>query len=154
MGWSLSDLGIAGFTLIGVFPALLIISVFFLIGGIGLYVAGLVSAMIYFLAGVGVLWILKVLGVFKHPLGYLSLLILPVAALWGWGVDNLTFLAMMPSPANWLASQPQIALPMNDVNGFPVVFSLNFESLGILLTGTSLFVGVVSLVFSLRSRKR
>jgi len=154
LGWSLSDLGIAGFTLIGVFPALLIISVFFLIGGIGLYVAGLVSAMIYFLAGVGVLWILKVLSVFKHPLGYLSLLILPVAALWGWGVDNLTFLAMMPSPANWLASQPQIALPMNDVNGFPVVFSLNFESLGILLTGTSLFVGVASLVLTLRSRKR
>ena len=154
MGWSLSDLGIAGFTLVGVVPALIVIGVIFAVGGVALYLSGLVSAMIYLLAGVGFIWMLKLFGVFKNPLGYLFLLVLPAMFFWGWGVDHLTFLSMMPNPANWLASQPMITLSTNDLNGSAVTFLLNWQNFGALMSTLGAVFGVTSILLVTRKKKR
>jgi hypothetical protein len=153
MGWSLSDMGIAGFTLVGVVPALIIIGALFLFGGLALYFAGLMSAMLYFLAGVGVLWFLKLFGVFNHAWGYLFLLILPVAALVGWGVDNLTFLSMLPNPGTWLALEPEIVLSTNDLTGDVTSFIFNFQNFGGIMSTVGAVVGVAT-IYLTRKRGR
>lgn len=146
-------MGIAGFTVLGVVPALIIIGVLFLVGGLALYFAGLMSAMLYFLAGVGFLWFLKLFGVFNNPWGYLFLLILPVMALIGWGVDNLTFLSMLPNPANWLALEPEIVLSQNDLTGDVTSFIFNFNNFGALMSTVGAFVGVAA-YWKMKTEKR
>ena len=145
MGWSLSDMGIAGFTVLGVVPALIVIGVLFVVGGLAVYFAGLMSAIIYFLAGVGFLWFLSLFGVFRHPWGYLFLLVLPVAALVGWGVDNLTFLSVLPNPANWLALEPNVVLARNDLTGDVTSFVFNFQNLGAIMSTVGAALGAASI---------
>lgn len=154
MGWSISDLGIAGFTLVGVVPALIIIGVLFLFGGLALYFAGLMSAMLYFLAGVGVLWFLKLFGVFNNPMGYISLLILPVAAIVGWGVDNITLFSVLPNLGNWLASEPMIVLSTNDLTGDVISFVLNFQNFGWIILILGVVFGVISVALFKKRKHR
>lgn len=148
--WSLKDYGIAGFTLVGVLPAFIIIGVVFALGGTWLYFQGLVSAAIYFLAGLGVLWILKVFGVFRNPYGYLFLLILPAMALWGWGVDNIPFLSAMS-----LSSVPTstYTLYSNAFDGGFVAWTLTPEVFGMILSGTGVALSFASLMLHMKSKK-
>lgn len=148
----MSDLGIAGFTLVGVIPALIIIGIVFAVAGVSLYLAGLVSAMIYLLAGVGFLWIAKLFGVFHNPWGYLFLLVLPVMFVWGWGVDHISFLSIA-SPASWLASSPQVVLPMNDLSGSPFSFDLTFQNFGSLMSIVGGFIAIGTVAY-MKIRKK
>jgi len=155
MGWSLSDLGIAGFTVIGVVPAFILIGVMFLIGGLGLYFAGLVSAMIYFLAAVGIIWFMKVLHFFSHPVGYLiGAVVLIAMPLLGWGRDNLTWLAMMPSPAEWIISEPKITLYTNSYTGDALSFVLSIEFLGTMMSSIGAVLGAASIIMMKRKKHR
>ena len=83
MGWSISDLGIAAVTVLGVVPSLLIAGLVFLMGFATLVLLGLVSAVLYAVIAVGFLWLLSLFGVFNasnisnHPKTLLLLLIVP-----------------------------------------------------------------------------
>jgi len=151
----MKDYGIGFFTVAGVVPAFIIIGLVLLLGGVGLYVAGLLNAVLYFLAGVGFLWFLSLFGVFKSAWGWLiaaiTLLVMP---LWGWGVDNIHFLSMMPNPANWVASQPTITLYANDLTGDVLSFVVSFEFLGTVMSTVGAILGAVSILMMKRKKHR
>ena len=158
VGWSISDLGIAGVTVIGVVPSLIIVGVLFLIGYIALVALGIVSAMIYLLAGIGLLWIISLFGVFRniwsHPYVLLLFLILPIAFVWGWGTDHIKGLAEM-APAQLISSQPSVTIQQMSLQGQAVSFIITPQFFGGVLIGVGLTVAVITgLLMTKKTRKK
>jgi hypothetical protein len=157
MGWSLGDLGIAGVTVIGVVPSLIIVGVLFLIGYIAMVALGIVSAVIYTLAGVGVLWIISLFGVFKkmwsHPYVLLLFLILPIAFLWGYGTDHIKGLTVL-APAQLISSQPSVTVQQMSLQGQAVSFIITPQFFGGILLGAGIVIALISLPFVTKKKKR
>ncbi len=156
MGWSLSDLGVAGgttaITVLGVVPSLIIVGLVFVIGAVALYVLGLVSAVIYTLAGVGVLWFASLFGVFKSLWAYpAAALFLVIAFLWGWGTDHIKLLTML-APAQFISSNPTVTVGQMSLEGKTVAFIMTPQVFG----GILVFVGAVILaaVIVLKEKKK
>ena len=158
VGWSISDLGIAGVTVIGVVPSLIIVGVLFIIGYIALVALGIVSAMIYLLAGIGLLWIISLFGVFRniwsHPYVLLLFLILPIAFVWGWGTDHIKGLAEM-APAQLISSQPSVTIQQMNLQGQAVSFIITPQFFGGVLIGVGLTVAVIAgLLMTKKTKKK
>ena len=157
MGWSLGDLGIAGVTVIGVVPSLVIVGVLFLIGYIAMVALGIVSAVIYTLAGVGVLWIISLFGVFKnmwsHPYVLLLFLILPIAFLWGYGTDHIKGLTIL-APAQLISSQPAVTVQQMSLQGQAISFIITPQFFGGILLGAGMVIALIALPFVTKKKKR
>jgi hypothetical protein len=148
MGWSLSDIGIGGATValttLGIIPSLIIVGVIFLIAAVTMFALGLVSAVIYTLAAVGVLWIISLLGVFRnvwsHPWTLLFFLLIPAGFLWGYGTDHIKGLTMA-APAQWISSNPALTMQQDSLAGKSVAFIMTPQVFG----GILIFAGAVIL---------
>lgn len=149
----MKDYGIGFFTLAGVFPAFLIIGLAVGLGGLSLYLAGLLNAVLYLFAGVGFLWFLSLFGVFKSPWGWvIAAVTLIVMPLIGWGVDNIHL--ALPNFGSWLASSPNITLYQNTLTGFDLSFDLTMQLFGYAITVTSIVVGLTSILSARRRKHR
>ncbi|MGD6808543.1 MAG: hypothetical protein ACQCN3_02480 [Candidatus Bathyarchaeia archaeon] len=147
MGWKISDFGIAMFAVLGVIPSLIIIGVLFAVFGVVLFVTGLVSAMIYFLAGIGVLWGLSAFGVFKSWKGWLlAPLILLGMTSWGYMTDHVAGLSMM-SPAQFISLNPTITIAQGSLTGDAVTFIMTPAVFGAFLFVTGLIIGMLTWKF-------
>ena len=157
MGWSLGDMGIAGVTVLGVVPSLIIVGVLFLVGYIAMVLLGIVSAVIYTLAGVGLLWFISLFGVFKnmwsHPYVLLLFLILPAAFLWGYGTDHIKGLAVL-SPAQLISSQPSVTVQQMSLQGQAVSFIITPQFLAGILIGAGIIIALISMPFLKRTKKK
>lgn len=162
MGWGIKDLGIAGITMavlaIGVLPVLIIIGIALAAGIVTAFITGWLNTIIYTLAGVGVSWFISLFGAFRnvwsHTWTLLFLLIIPVMAFIGWGVNHTSYLSMMPNPLMLIATQQPISLGLNDVNGAPVTFTLSFELIGWMMFLSGLLLAFITAAVLKKSRKR
>ena len=157
MGWSLSDLGIAGVTVLGVVPSLIIVGVLFLVCYIAMVLLGLVSAVIYTLAGVGLLWFISLTGVFKNmwsrPYVLLLFLILPVAFIWGWCTDHVHFLAML-APAQFISNNPTIKVQQMSLQGQTVAFITTPQAIAGTLFAIAILALLAVAVYKKKKRRR
>jgi hypothetical protein len=149
--WSLSDYSKVPFAVLGVVPALIIIGVLFAFGGAWLWAAGLVSAAIYFLAGIGLLWISKLFGVFNSIWGYLFAVVLLLGmAAWGWGTDNLSFLSSFSS-LNLIGST--VVLQQASWQSDAISFVVSTEFLGLVFSFSGCMIAVTTLALSRKKRR-
>ena len=157
MGWSLGDLGIGAITVIGVVPSLIIVGVLFLIGYVAMLLLGIVSAVVYTLAGVGVLWIFSFFGIFKnawsHPYVLLLFLILPASFLWGWGTDHIKLFWAL-APAQLISSQPSLTIQQMNLQGQAVSFIITPQFLGGLLVGIAVFLLALAVATKKKKKRR
>jgi hypothetical protein len=149
----MKDYGIATVTVLG--PAFIIGLVVLFAGGIGLWLTGYLNAVIYLFAGIGFLWVASFFGLFRHPLGWLfaavTLIIMP---LWGWGIDNISWLSIMPNPANWIMSSPTLTLATNELTGESLSFELTLQIFSMLVTIVGIIVGSGTIYYSRKRKHR
>ena len=149
----MKDYGIGLSTVVGVVPAFIIIGLVISLGGLSLYLAGLLNAVLYLFAGVGFLWFLSLFGVFKSPWGWvigaITVIVMPLI---GWGVDNIHL--ALPNFGSWLASSPSITLYQNSLDGIDLSFDLTTQIFGYALTIASIVVGAVSIFMNMKRKKR
>jgi hypothetical protein len=136
LGWKITDFGIAFVTVFGVIPSLIIGIVAFAIFSIAIILAGIVSAIIYTLVAVGIVWLLSWGGVFnnlsKHPLRLLIFSIIPIAFVFGWATDHVKGLAVI-APSQFISSNPSITIQQASLTGDAVTFIMTPMNFAIIL---------------------
>jgi hypothetical protein len=153
MGWKIGDLGIAGVTVIvaaiGFIPALLVGILAFTLFFVWLAITHLVSAVLYTIAAVGLVWLLSWAGTFKkigkHPKRLLIFLIIPIAFLTGYLSDNTLTLKIISSEQFIKANQP-VPVGQMSIQGQITNFIVTPEGIGLLLT--FILVAVVLATFT------
>lgn len=145
--WSLADLGVAGVTVLGVIPSLIIAAVVFVVGFAVLAIYGLVSAFLWGLLGVGLIWVMSWFGVFdrkrleKNPKMYLLFLVVPAFFVFGYLTDHIQSLNAI-APARFISANPSITTLQMSSQGQAVSFVMsNFAFAAMtMLTATALSI--------------
>jgi hypothetical protein len=133
--WSLADLGIAGVTVLGVIPSLIIAAIVFTVGFAVLAIYGLISAVLWALGGVALIWIMSWFGVFKrsylkdHPKAYLLFLVIPAFFTIGYFTDHIPELSAI-APAQFISSNPSITAMQMNAEGQAINFVMSNTAFG------------------------
>jgi len=138
-------------TTIGFIPALLIVGILFIIGAAAIFLLGLVSALIYGLAAVGIIALLNLLGFIniRRPWTLLLFLIIPIMMLWGYGTDHIQGLSLL-SPAQFLSENPTLTINQMDIQGEAIHLIMTPQAFGAVLV----LIGIIcTLLIFAKTRK-
>lgn len=144
--WKLSEYGIAAVTVLGVIPSLIIGAILFAVGFTLIVLWGLVSAVIWTIGGVGLVWALSWFGVFssdnigRHPKLLLLLGIIPLFFFIGYASDHLRSLAVI-APSRFISANPYLAVQSMSLQGDAVTFIMSNLTFAVILGAAAFAVG-------------